>query len=132
MVMKMRKMMQRGNGQKGFTLIELIVVMAILAVLAAIAIPKYTGILAQSKRNANDSNIDMIAHAAELYYGANTPNVVPTAIATLTDSDYLKSVPVNPVTNSAYSLTASGTGVQITPGKYGTSTSAAANYTYSF
>lgn len=128
--MKMRKMMKRENGQKGFTLIELIVVMAILAVLAAIAIPKYTGILATSKRNANDSNIDIIAKAAELYYGAE--NSVPGSIDSLTIKNYLKTIPDQPVSGAAsYALVSSGTGVSITPGKYNGATALTA-YSYAF
>ena len=131
MVMKMRNMMKRENGQKGFTLIELIVVMAILAILAAIAIPKYSAILQQSKFKANDSNVDMIAHAAEMYYNGSTPSTVPSTISALTSAGYLKTVPSNPTGGSAYGLTNSGSGVAISPGKYGTG-STASTYNYAF
>ena len=38
--------------QKGFTLIELMIVVAIIAILAAIAIPAYQGYIDQSEQNA--------------------------------------------------------------------------------
>jgi type IV pilus assembly protein PilA len=66
MITKIRDMMKRKNGQKGFTLVELIVVMAILAVLAAIAVPKYTSILSASKTKADNATAAQIISAARI------------------------------------------------------------------
>ena len=106
MLMKMRAMMKKKDNQKGFTIVELLIVMAILAVLAAIAIPKYNGVLKQSKIDSNAANITIIKQAAELYCDANRQ--------ALTDIDdlvptYLKAVPKHPVNNTTPGYTATAT-----------------------
>jgi len=104
MLMKIRAMLKKKDNQKGFTIIELVIVMAILAVLAAIAIPKYNGVLAKSKQDANTANITIITQAAELYCDANQKDL--TDIDALVTEHYLKEVPTNPVTNKKYTATA--------------------------
>ena len=40
------------KGEKGFTLIELVIIIAVLGILAAVAIPKYANITSESKEAA--------------------------------------------------------------------------------
>lgn len=61
----MRKLLENmKKKQEGFTLIELIIVIAILAIIAAIAIPNILGAVDNSRRSADVANAKMILNAA--------------------------------------------------------------------
>jgi general secretion pathway protein G len=55
----------------GFTLVELMVVVAIIALLAAIIIPNYVHARAQAAVSESEANLKQIATSLELYYGDN-------------------------------------------------------------
>ncbi|WP_373483454.1 prepilin-type N-terminal cleavage/methylation domain-containing protein [Acetobacterium sp.] len=57
----------RLNNVHGFTMMEVIVVIAILGALAALAIPRFTGVLANSQKKTDLANIRIVESAAELY-----------------------------------------------------------------
>jgi len=49
------------KNQKGFSLVELLIVIAIMGVLAAVAFSMFAGVLGNSKRRADERTADQIA-----------------------------------------------------------------------
>ncbi len=78
--MKRRKMSKKMNN-KGFTLVELIVVLVILAILAAILVPTLMGYIDKAKQEKDFSTAQSVRVAvqsvlAELYSKSEDPNSV--------------------------------------------------------
>lgn len=62
-----RRLHARRRGQGGFTLVELLVVVAILAILASIAIPMYTGFIQKARETAAIGYLKTLHKSQDLY-----------------------------------------------------------------
>ena len=96
----------RRTSIRGFTLVELLVVVLILGALAFIAIPRISQSSTTAKANACNTNVDLLNSQIELYYG--TVGSFPADLATLTaDANYFPDgAPVCPL-GTAYSYSTS-------------------------
>ena len=89
----MKKIIRKKS--KGFTLIELIIVIAILAVLAAIALPKYNNSKRKSVVTAHNANVRVLESAA-LNYVANGGAGVTWPDEAGSHKEYVKNYPKVP------------------------------------
>jgi prepilin-type N-terminal cleavage/methylation domain-containing protein len=94
------------RNKKGFTLVELLIVVLILAALAAIAVPRMVASADTAKISACNTNIDLINTQIELYRA--TTGVAPTLTALFANTNYFPDgAPVCPF-NTAYVLGTNG------------------------
>ena len=90
---------------KGFTLVELVIVVLIIAALAAIAIPRISSSATTAKNSVCETNVDVINTQIELYK-ANTGSW-PSALTDVTGStDYFPDGPPACPYATAYAMDA--------------------------
>ena len=68
----------RGNNQKGFTLIELMIVIAIIGILMAIAIPNFIAYRDKSFCSSAEADANNVASTLADYFAVPSRTVVPT------------------------------------------------------
>lgn len=91
----------RIKNSKGFTLIELVMVIVILGVLAAIAIPKFADLSGEAKISAAKSGLGAIRSVVAIQYAQSATSgtaAFPTAITTALFAD--ERIPVNKLNDS--------------------------------
>lgn len=85
--------------QRGFTLVELMVVMAILLTIISIAVPMYTTSMIRAKESVLQSNLFTLRSVIDQYtYDKESP---PQALQDLVAEGYLRQVPIDPFTETS-------------------------------
>jgi len=84
---------------RGFTLLELLVVMAIIGTLLTIAVPRYFRSLEHSKQVILRQDLTTLRESIDRFYGDT--GKYPESLPVLVDKHYLRAIPVDPITRSA-------------------------------
>lgn len=84
------------KSNKGFTLVEILIVVVILGILAAIVIPQFTNASSEAKLSTLKSNLQAVRAQIQLYKIRNNDN--PPSVDTFADdmAIYLERIPANP------------------------------------
>ncbi len=88
----------KSSGRRGFTLIELIIVMAIVSILMAIAVPQYQKSLRRTKETLLHSNIQTLRTVIDEY--TFDKKKAPQTLQDLVSEGYLRAVPIDPITGN--------------------------------
>ena len=91
-------MSSRKQHDAGFTLIELMIVMAIFGTLTLVAIPSFTGAIKQAKEAALKEDLHVMRAAIDSY--TMDKQKAPQSLDDLMTDGYLRAIPVDPFTHA--------------------------------
>ena len=112
------------KSRKGFTLVEILIVVIILGILAAIVIPQFTNASTDARRNSTSSLLQTLRSQLELYklqHGDTKPNIVGATAAAwdpltktstyagTTFGPYMQQIPKNPLNGQSGVIDGDGT-----------------------
>lgn len=88
-----------GTRVRGFTLVELLVVLAIIATLMSLVAPRYTGSVDKAKEAVLREDLATLREAIDKHFGDT--GKYPAALDDLVTKRYIRKVPIDPITDSA-------------------------------
>lgn len=83
---------------RGFTLVELLVVLTLMAMLLAISLPRYMGSTERAKEKVRAQNMETLRDAIDQFRGDQ--GRYPMGLTELVDRRYLRRIPLDPLSDS--------------------------------
>jgi general secretion pathway protein G len=87
------------NGKKGYTLLELMIVVAIVGILVSLAIPSFQQSAMKAKETALKQNLFTMRAVLDQYYADRGD--YPDSLESLVEAKYIRAIPMDPLTKSA-------------------------------
>ena len=87
------------NGKKGYTLLELMIVVAIVGILVSLAIPSFQQSAMKAKETALKQNLFTMRAVLDQYYADRGD--YPDSLESLVEAKYIRAIPIDPLTKSA-------------------------------
>ena len=88
-----------GTGERGFTLIELIIVLSIIGLLVGLGMPTYKSATVRARETVLKENLFILRKLIDQY--AMDKGKYPDSLQALVQDSYLRSIPVDPMTRQA-------------------------------
>jgi len=85
------------TGKRGFSLLELMIVMTIISILAAIALPMYKTSIVRAKETVLKDNLRSLRETIDQYTADKKK--APQSLQDLVDAGYFRDLPLDPITN---------------------------------
>ena len=97
------KLRRRPGSGRGFTLIEILIVITIIGILVTLAQPSYNRAVTSAKEAALKENLFILRDRIDQFYADN--GKYPASLNDLVDKPYLRRIPKDPITGSAETWT---------------------------
>lgn len=85
--------------QLGFSLVELLVVLAILALLLTLAVPRYFSSIDRAKESALIEDLSAMRDSIDKFYGDT--GQYPESLSKLVEQKYIRKIPIDPITEKS-------------------------------
>ena len=90
---------RQGRSDSGWTIIELLIVIALISILASLAMVQYRNSITQSKEAVLKTDLFRMRDAIDQYYADK--GKYPASLDALVSDGYLRKIPEDPITSSA-------------------------------
>lgn len=97
--MKLKCIARRARASRGFTLLELMIVISIMLILVSVAVPNFTSSLKRSREAVLKQNLFTLRDLISQYTLDKQKS--PQSLDDLVQAGYLKQIPIDPMTNGA-------------------------------